>query len=299
MIEAHGLTKHYGAKTVIKALNFTVKRGEIVGLLGLNGAGKSTVLKIIAASLQPSSGYAVIDGQAITARSTQVRRIIGFLPDSPPLYLEMTVGSYLHHVLRLKLGRIDKRVATDMVDAAISRTSLTTVVNHRLGALSHGFRQRVGIAQAIVHQPVVLILDEPINGLDPVQIIAMRDLIKSLRQQHTVLLASHILSEITKTCDRILVLHAGKLSSLRDSKSTSLQCEVRADPKPVMAQLRALTGVEQVDWQATAAGSYRLVLRTNTDVRAQVAELLCPYALLLLQEKYSDLEQMFHSLVQD
>ena len=297
MIAALGLTKYYGAKAVINSLDFNIKQGEIVGLLGLNGAGKSTVLKILAAHLYPSSGQAMINGKTVANYPRQVRRMIGFLPDTPPLYTEMTVASYLQFVLRLKLGRLDQRVITAKVDAAVSKTNLTSVYQHRLGTLSHGFRQRVGIAQAIVHQPAVLILDEPINGLDPVQITEMRDLIKSLRQQHTVLLSSHILSEVTKTCDRIFVLHAGKLSTIQPTHTVSLACEVQTNPKPALDQLTAITGVESLTCTQTTARHYRVELQTSSDIRAQVADLLCPFGLLLLQEEQNDLEAKFHSLV--
>ena len=197
MIAVRGLAKYYGAYQAIAALDFSIARGEIVGLIGLNGAGKSTVLKILGAFLVPSAGYAEVAGCSIADDPQGVRRAIGFLPDSPPLYREMSVDAYLEYVLRLKVGHLSRADLQRQRDEALDRTTLTAERSRTLGELSHGFAQRVGIAQAIIHKPPVLILDEPINGLDPVQIVEMRDLILSFRHEHTVILSSHILSEIT------------------------------------------------------------------------------------------------------
>ena len=181
MITVRGLAKYYGAYQAIEALDFTIAKGEIVGLLGLNGAGKSTVLKILGAFLVPSAGYAEVAGCSIADNPQGVRQAIGFLPDNPPLYHEMTVDAYLAYVLRLKVGHIARADLERQRDEALDRTALTAERQRTLGELSHGFAQRVGIAQAIIHKPPVLILDEPINGLDPVQIVEMRDLILSFR----------------------------------------------------------------------------------------------------------------------
>jgi len=208
MITVRGLSKYYAGVPAIEDVSFSIEDGEIVGLLGLNGAGKSTILKILGCFLMPSSGTAEVSGYSIEDSPDKVRSVIGYLPDTPPLYNEMTVRKYLSYVARLK----DVKTNIDQhVQSAMSQTNLDEVGDVVIGNLSHGFRQRVGIAQAIVHQPKVLILDEPINGLDPVQIVEMRDLIVSLKKKHTVILSSHILSEITKTCDRILIVDKGKL----------------------------------------------------------------------------------------
>ena len=209
MIEVSGISKFYGQKKAVENLNFSINEGEIVGLLGLNGAGKSTILKVLGCFLLPSQGEAKVGAYSVTHDSHKVRQLIGYLPDRPPLYKEMTVEDYLVFVAKLK--DTPTSLVSQYVGEAIEHTNLEDVRFRTLEQLSHGYQQRVGIAQAIVHKPKVLILDEPINGLDPIQIAEMRDLILSLKGRHTVILSSHILSEITKTCDRILVIDQGEL----------------------------------------------------------------------------------------
>lgn len=209
MITVTGLSKYYSGFAAVDDVSFKIEQGEIIGLLGLNGAGKSTILKILGCFLMPSSGTVEIGGFDIEESPDEIRKIIGFLPDTPPLFPEMTVLSYLQYVAKLK--DVSRSQIHNFVEDAIQKTNLAEVREVRLGELSHGFRQRVGIAGAIVHKPQLLVFDEPINGLDPVQIVEMRDLIKSLKGEHTVILSSHILSEITRTCDRILIIDQGRL----------------------------------------------------------------------------------------
>ncbi len=305
MITVRGLAKYYGAYQAIEALDFSISRGEIVGLLGLNGAGKSTVLKILGAFLVPSAGYAEVAGCSIADNPQAVRRAIGFLPDSPPLYHEMSVDAYLAYVLRLKVGRLSRAELERQRDEALDRTALTAERHRTLGELSHGFAQRVGIAQAIIHKPPVLILDEPINGLDPVQIVEMRDLILSFRHEHTVILSSHILSEITRTCDRILILDQGQLvaqgaeaelaKSMRgDKKITATTAQ---DPQAAVATIKKLNGVDAVACQQNARGEYELTLQATADVRSQVAQQLVAYELLALSTAEAGLEALFMQLV--
>ena len=207
MIVAEGVGKFYGARPALKDVSFRIEKGEVVGFLGLNGAGKTTALKILCGLLIPSMGHVRIDGKDGVVEARAVRRRIGFLPDRPPLYPEMTVRSMLTYAGRLhgvSSSRIGPRVS-EVLELAHLHDVADTLVEH----LSHGYRQRVGIAQAILHEPMLVILDEPISGLDPAQIVAMRGLIRGLKEKHTVLLSSHILGEISQTCDRILVLHEG------------------------------------------------------------------------------------------
>jgi ABC-2 type transport system ATP-binding protein len=207
MIEVSGLTKMYGPRTAISDLNFSINKGEIVGFLGPNGAGKSTTMKILTGFMPASFGTAKIAGFDVFDQSIDVKRNVGYLPENPPVYLEMVVEDYLIYAARLH--DVPKTKLKSAVDSALSRTGLTQVSKRIIGNLSKGYRQRVGIAQALVHDPQVLILDEPTVGLDPVQIIEIRELIKGLANQHTVILSSHILPEVTATCQRIIVINKG------------------------------------------------------------------------------------------
>ena len=209
MIEIRDLYKYYGDRRAVGPLSATIEKGEIVGLLGLNGAGKTTTLRILACDLLPTSGTVRVGGLDVVDVPHEVRRRIGYLPDTPPVYLEMTVDEYLTFAAKLRGvtgADVEKRV-----DEALELTEVGSERDRPIGALSHGYRQRVGIAQAIVHKPEFVVLDEPISGLDPVQIVEMRDLVRSLGGEHTVVVSSHILSEIHETCDRIFVIRYGQV----------------------------------------------------------------------------------------
>jgi len=209
MIEARGVHKHYGSKAALDGVSFSIATGEVVGFLGLNGAGKTTMLKILCGLLLPTAGSVTVDGVDAVSDPLALRRRIGFLPDRPPLYGEMSVRDMLAYAGRLN-GVSAARI-TGRVNDVLTLADLHHVADDLVETLSHGYRQRVGIAQAIVHEPKLVVLDEPISGLDPAQIVAMRGLIRGLKEKHTVLLSSHILGEITHTADRILVLHGGRI----------------------------------------------------------------------------------------
>lgn len=209
MIEVSGLTKYYGAARAVYDLHFNIGEGQIVGFLGLNGAGKSTALKILAGYLLPTSGSVRIDGNDLLAEPEALRARIGYLPERPPLYPEMTVSDYLSYLGRLR--GMKRAKVRERLPIVLDRTGLGSRANDAIDTLSLGFQKRVGIAQAIIHDPSLLILDEPISGLDPVQIVEMRELIKSLGGDHTILISSHILSEVEETCDYLLVLNEGEL----------------------------------------------------------------------------------------
>ncbi|HEY6555618.1 MAG TPA: ABC transporter ATP-binding protein [Polyangiaceae bacterium] len=209
MIEISNLYKYYGDQKAVGPLSATIEKGQIVGLLGLNGAGKTTTLRVLACDLLPTSGTVKVGGIDVVERPDEVRKRIGYLPDTPPLYGEMTVREYLTYCARLHgvpRADLEKRVSE-----AIELTEVVDQADQIISSLSHGFRQRVGIAQAIVHRPELVVLDEPISGLDPVQIVEMRELVRSLRGEHTVIVSSHILHEISETCDLILVIRDGQI----------------------------------------------------------------------------------------
>lgn len=209
MIQVSNLSKFYGEKRAISGLNFKLEKGEVVGLLGLNGAGKTTTIRILTGFLIPSSGDAQIDGKSIFDFPLEAKRKIGYLPESPPLYEDFTVFDYLQFVGRLK--QISESELLLEIERVILKTNLKDVQDKLISTLSLGFRKRVGIAQSILGNPEVVIMDEPISGLDPKQIVEIRNLIRSLAGEHTVLISSHILSEIYKTCDKFLFLHKGAL----------------------------------------------------------------------------------------
>lgn len=209
MIEIRELTKYYDDAKAVGPLSLSIEKGQVVGLLGLNGAGKTTTLRMLASDLLPTSGTMTVDKVDLVEEPERLRPKIGYLPDRPPLYDEMGVREYLAFAAKLRgveSSRLDKCVAD-----AIEQTALGDRAREIIGTLSHGFRQRVGIAQAIVHKPSLLLLDEPISGLDPVQIVEMRELVRSLRGEHTTVLSSHILSEISETCDQLIVIRDGEI----------------------------------------------------------------------------------------
>ena len=210
MIRTEALTKFYGSRCAVRDLTVSIEDREIVGFLGLNGAGKTTTLRMLAGLLAPSSGTIDIDGQdMLAADAADVRWRIGFLPERPPLYDDMTVESYLEFAARLR--GVSAGAVKSRVDEVLAITETKDRRNEIIGNLSHGFRQRIGICQAIIHEPALVILDEPTGGLDPVQIIEMRQLIRSLKDKHTVLVSSHNLPEIKQTCDRLMVIRGGEL----------------------------------------------------------------------------------------
>ena len=252
MIKVEGLTKYYGERAAIRDLSFNIEKGEVIGFLGLNGAGKSTTLKVLGCVLLPTSGRVEIDGFDVTRDPHEIRKRIGFLPDTPPLYDEMTIAGYLEFVAQLR--GVSKADLAMRVNDAMKKTSLTDRKDDVIASLSHGYRQRVGVAQALVHNPRLLILDEPTSGLDPVQIVEMRELIQKLKGEHTVLVSSHILGEISQICDRYLVIQQGEiiargteseLSQLLGS-SGAIEIEVQGPAQRAIDVIMNVPGVTDV-----------------------------------------------------
>jgi len=304
MIQVRELTKYYGERPAVRDLSFDIDRGEVIGFLGLNGAGKTTTLKILGCVLLPTSGTVVVDGLDVTQRPHQVRRRIGFLPDVPPLYNEMTVGSYLAFAARLR--GVGPRDVTARVGEAEENTALRDMHGEAISSLSHGYRQRVGLAQAMVHKPALLILDEPTAGLDPMQIVEMRKLIRQLRGEHTLLISSHFLAEISQTCDRLLVIQKGEIvaqgseDDLAASMGTAgdIEIDVRGTAERAVPVIRAVQGVVAVTVVSQQGGEVALRVKTKEDIRPAVVRALVGNGLdlLRLDRASSRLESIFIEL---
>ena len=306
MIEANQLSKYFGERAAIRDLTFAIASGEVVGLLGLNGAGKTTTLRVLSCLLLPTAGTVRVDGIEVTEDPYAIRRKIGFLPALPPLYPEMTVGDYLGFAARLR--QVPGREVPARVAEAEAKTALGDMHREIIGELSHGYRQRVGLAQAIVHKPALLILDEPAAGLDPAQIVEMRHLLRGLRGEHTVLISSHFLTEISQTCDRLLVIHDGELvgqgteaelASSMGQGGHTIEVEVRGQPADIAARLAALPGVTQARSMEASEAATVWTISAGADVRAEVARLLVSSGcdLLRLESRASvSLESIFMAM---
>jgi gliding motility-associated transport system ATP-binding protein len=310
MIRASNLSKYYGGKRALGPVSFEITDGETVGFLGLNGAGKTTALRILACDLRPSAGTIEVGGIDAVAEPHEVRKRIGFLPENPPLYADMVVTDYLRFSGELR-GMTKPEVKRRMPEV-LEITDLTDVANDQISTLSHGYRQRVGVAQAIVHEPKFLILDEPTRGLDPVQIVEMRNLIHDLKQNHTVLISSHILTEISQTCDRLLVLGRGKiLGAGSEQDLATSETEIRQvtvvvrppagdDPRgQIRSVLTTVDGVKTVADPYEQGGGLAFALQTTKDCRAEVSRAVVTAKLDLLKLDYarSELENTFIRLV--
>jgi ABC-2 type transport system ATP-binding protein len=315
VIEIQDLYKYYGERRVVGPLSATIEKGEIVGLLGLNGAGKTTTLRVLACDLLPTSGTVRVGGFDVVEQPHEVRGKVGYLPDRPPLYDDMTVHEYLRYAARLRRVRpndVEKRVSD-----VEGMTELGDVRSQLVGTLSHGYRQRIGIAQAIVHRPDFVVLDEPIGGLDPIQIVEMRGLVRGLRGEHTVVVSSHILHEISETCDRIFVIQNGEIlwSGREADLSTQMEQGMRirvtgrvAGATPEAASERIATlliavpgvrAVEPRDPAESGDGIASVEVAAETDVRDAVCRaLLAGDAAVLEVARLRDLETTFRALLE-
>jgi ABC-2 type transport system ATP-binding protein len=309
-ITVRNLTKVYGEQKAIDDISFDVKTGEILGFLGPNGAGKTTTMKIITCYMPPTAGTVEVDGLNIADRSLEVRRKIGYLPEMNPLYHDMNVVDYVQYSARLHglKGAAVMERTREMVHVC----GLEAVRHKDIGELSKGFRQRVGLAQAMIHEPDVLIMDEPTSGLDPNQIVEIRNLIKKLGRAKTVILSTHILSEVQATCDRVLIINEGKI--VADGTPGELQRQFQgaelvtmeilapaADPLEAFApRLRTIPAVTAVELLSQADGSSRFALHVEkgTDIRAEAFRMAVAegWVLLELSRKATSLEEVFHKL---
>jgi ABC-2 type transport system ATP-binding protein len=303
MIQVENLSKVYGSRVAVWKVDFTVEKGEILGFLGPNGAGKTTTMRMITGFIPPSEGTAKVDGHDITRDPLAAKARIGYLCEAPPLYREMSVSGYLAFVAGIRGVPGPRRKGA--VDRVIELCGLQDVRSRILGHLSKGYRQRAGLAQAIVHEPSVLILDEPTSGLDPRQIIEIRQLIRGLGGEQTVILSTHILPEVTVTCDRVVIINEGQIVAedtidrLTEGLDTmkTFRLEVARDTADLAGRLSALEGVGRV--LREEEGVYELRVRAEEQVRERLAsEVVASGAgLLELSRKTASLEEVFLQLV--
>lgn len=297
---AQGLVRDYAGRRAVDGVSLRLARGEVLGLLGPNGAGKSTTLRMLAGTLAPSAGRVEIAGHDMAHAPQQAKRHLGYLPEHPPVYPELTVDEYLRFCARLHgLARADQRTA---IDAAKADCGLEDTGARLIGNLSKGYQQRVGIAQAIVHRPDVLIFDEPTAGLDPNQLRGVRDLVQRLAAEHTVIVSSHILSEIQAVASRVVILHRGRIvldEGIDEVEQTPGVVDITLRSGPATQRLANLAGVS--DAVATGPGRWRITAEPGRDIRGALAETAVHegWHLLEMASRRPDLETRFRELTSD
>jgi len=307
MIMIENLVKRYGAKNVVNNISFTVADGEIVGFLGPNGAGKSTTMNIITGYLSSTSGTVNVDGYDILDDAMEAKKLIGYLPEQPPLYMDMTVDEYLNFIYDLKRCTFNRAQHLREVSEV---TKISDVRGRVIGHLSKGYKQRVGIAQALIGNPKVIILDEPTVGLDPKQIIEIRNLIRMLGRDHTVILSTHILSEVQAVCDRVLIINKGRV--VADERTEDLAviaggnrrisvkiCGPQKDVMPALKKLRSVTYVEALAEHEMDSTTYLIESEAGVDIRKSLFNLLAEnhWAIIGMETMGINLEDIFLSLV--
>ena len=310
MIELKHVTKRYGAKCAVNDISFTINKGEVLGFLGRNGAGKSTTMNMITGYISASEGQILIDGMDILEQPREAKRRIGYLPELPPLYMDMTVEEYLKFVCEIKEVRRKSQKAH--LDDLYNLVKITDVRHRLIRNLSKGYKQRVGVAQALVGNPEVVIMDEPTVGLDPKQIIEIRKLISGLGENHTVVLSSHILHEVADVCDRVVIINKGQivaqdtLANLTHGIGESIRLTVRiiGPEKPVTRMLREIPGVKYVETLGSREADsvdYLVESDSKTDVRRPLvnAVLAGGYSLLMLKPMDVTLEDIFLQLTSE
>ena len=313
MIEVEHVSKVYGERKAVDDITFKVEKGEVLGFLGPNGAGKTTTMRILTCYMPATEGTARIAGYDVFEKSLEVRRRIGYMPENPPVYPDMTVDSYLHFVARIK--GTPSALRKKQVDEAVEKCGLGDVEKRIIGRLSKGYRQRVGIAQALLNNPEVLILDEPTSGLDPKQINEVRTLIKSLAGAHTIILSTHILPEVSMTCSRVVIINKGKVAAMDTPEGLANQMKgaerisltVAGPVDDVRARLMGIGGVLNVEAQAAEntedmgaiQSNYIVECRLNTDLRSALAAEVVGsgWGLLELRSVSMSLEDVFINLV--
>ncbi len=307
MIQAEGLTHYYGPYPAIQDVSFGVKKGEILGFLGPNGAGKTTAMRIITGFMPPTKGKVTLDGYDVVEKSLEARRRIGYLPETVPLYTDMSVTNYLKYMgtLRQMPAKTVKRRTDEVIDVCRLGDYRKTAI----GKLSKGFRQRVGIAQAIIHQPQILVLDEPTIGIDPIQVVETRRLIQELGQSQTVVLSSHILPEVSMICQRVLIINEGRIVAEDTPKNLAeglqsverLEIEIGGPVDQVLEALRRVKGVTEVTYRAATASDggqrdlYLVQVRSGQDLRDTISRAVISngWSLLSMQSMGMSLEEIF------
>jgi len=305
MIEVAGLKKVYGSRAAVDGINFSVSKGEILGFLGPNGAGKTTTMRILTGYVPPTSGTARVGGFDVQDSPIEVKKRIGYLPEHPPLYTEMLVRPFLRFAARLR--GVPRKELNGRVDRAIDRCGLQPVAGRLIGNLSKGYQQRVGLAQAILHDPDVLILDEPTVGLDPSQIREIRQLIKSFAGEHTVILSTHILAEVTMTCNRVLIINEGRIAAdetmerlrARGERTQRIAVRLARPPADPEGALRAVPGVLSVTREAAPDGSFTVEMDSARDAREEIARLAVTqqWGLLEMRAITLSLEDIFIRII--
>lgn len=307
MIEINNLVKKYGDHVAVDDLSLTVEPGKIYGFLGPNGAGKSTTMNIITGYLGATSGEVKINGHVIFKEPEEAKKSIGYLPEIPPLYVDMTVREYLDFVAELK--KLEKSLRKRYVEEAMETTGITDVANRMIRNLSKGYRQRVGFAQAILGYPEIIILDEPTVGLDPKQIIEIRELIRKLGEKHTVILSSHILTEISAVCDHVFIISKGKLVASDATENLvslmsgaqEIEVTVRTDASEAQKELASITEVSKVEVKNEDAGELIVYAKKGADVRESVFRALAEkhFAVLEMHTIEKSLEDVFLEITQE
>ncbi|RMH62360.1 MAG: ATP-binding cassette domain-containing protein [Calditrichaeota bacterium] len=289
MIHVENLTRYYGEKRAISDITFHVKKGEVLGLLGPNAAGKTTTMRILTCYMPPTSGKALIGGYDIFEQSMDVRRITGYLPENPPLYMDFSVWDYLDFVARIKGVPADKR--TQDIKSVIDKTNIGDVQHRIIAKLSKGYKQRVGLAQALLNNPQIVILDEPTVGLDPKQIIEIRELIRNLRGDHTVILSSHILPEIEQTCERVVIINEGRVVAedtprnltARLSGGERIQLMLKGDEAVWRKAVEDISSISAMDVKNDTEGVLTVHVESKEDLRSELARRAVQNGLDLLE----------------
>ncbi|WP_438970876.1 ABC transporter ATP-binding protein [Methylophaga sp.] len=302
LLQASSLSRYFGGKPAVNDISFTIKKGEVLGFLGPNGAGKSTTMRMLSGNLAPDNGQIIINGIDLLDQPKQAKAHIGYLPETPPLYKELTVSEFLQFCARL--NAINKKQQSMAINSAIERCGLTDVQQSLIGNLSKGFQQRVGIAQAIIHSPAVVILDEPTSGLDPIQIREIRQLIRDIADEHSVILSTHILPEVQMLCDRVQIISQGqllfndtidKLSQQMQASSLLLEFEQSVDT----AELQQIEGIETIDTLSDKRFRIHYQPELNPTQRLLEKAVHSGLQLKMLMPEQHSLEDVFMKIIQN